>query len=91
MEIKDIDKLALLARLELSQEEKESMRNDFDSILGYIDQIAQVKIDTIEPVYSLTNVMREDVLLNDDGMYTEVLVREMPDKQDGYLKVKQIL
>lgn len=91
MEIKDIDKLALLARLELAQEEKESMRKDFDSILGYIDQIAEVRIDAVEPLYTLTNVMREDIVKNNDGVYTEALLKEMPDTQDGYLKVKQIL
>ncbi len=92
MNITDIEKLADLARLGIPQEEKEAFLRDFNSILGYIKQIEEVSVNnTTTPKYDLINVMREDTVTNESGEYTNRLLNEMPDHQDGYLKVKQIL
>ena len=92
MDLKDIDKLADLARLEMAADEKEQVLKDLTSIVGYINQIQEVEIPAdLVPVYDLKNVMRSDVVTNESGEYTDRLVRDMPASQDGYLKVKQIL
>jgi aspartyl-tRNA(Asn)/glutamyl-tRNA(Gln) amidotransferase subunit C len=92
MNITDIEKLAILARLDISAEEKESLLKDFGSIMNYIAQIGEVSVpNDLVPEYSLTNVMRADVVINEGGTYTEKLIAEMPDNEAGYLKVKQIL
>ena len=92
MELKDIDKLADLARLEIPQEEKEQVLKDLTSIVGYVAQISELTIPSdLVFEYDLQNVMREDIVTNESGTYTDKLVSEMPDHQDGYLKVKQIL
>ena len=92
MDIKDIDKLAELARLEIPQEEKEQVLKDLTSIMGYVAQIGEVNIPTdLVMEYDLQNVMRADVATNEGGMYTDALIAEMPDHEDGFLKVKQIL
>ena len=44
MDIKDVENLAELARLELSMEEKEAMLKDMDSILEYVKQVEEIKI-----------------------------------------------
>lgn len=92
MDITDIDKLALLARLEIPQAEKEQVLKDLTAIVGYIAQIGEVSVPTDGiATYDLQNVMRDDVVTNDSGQYTDALIREMPDHADGLLKVKQIL
>lgn len=92
MDIKDIDKLAELARLEIPQAEKEQVLKDLTSIMGYIAQIGEVTVPTdAVPEYDLKNVMRDDVVTTDSGSYTDALVAEMPDHEAGFLKVKQIL
>ena len=92
MELKDIDKLADLARLEIPQEEKEQVLKDLTSIVGYVAQISELTIPSdLVFDYDVQNVMREDIVTNESGTYTDKLVAEMPDHQDGYLKVKQIL
>jgi aspartyl-tRNA(Asn)/glutamyl-tRNA(Gln) amidotransferase subunit C len=92
MEIKDIDKLAELARLEISQEEKASLVADFGSIMNYIAQISEVEVPSDLVIeFERTNVMREDIVTTDSGQYTDRIINEMPDHQDGFLKVKQIL
>ena len=92
MDIKDIDKLAELARLEIPQEEKEQVLKDLTSIMGYVAQIGEVNIPSdLVMEYDLQNVMRSDVATNEGGTYTDALIAEMPDHEDGFLKVKQIL
>ncbi len=92
MDIKDIDKLAELARLEIPQAEKEQVLKDLTSIVGYIAQISEVSVPSdVVPEYDLQNVMREDVVTTDSGSYTDALLDQMPDHEGSYLKVKQIL
>ena len=52
----DVAKLALLARLELSTEEIESVRPQLDSILGFVDKLAQLDTDDIEPMRTALDV-----------------------------------
>ena len=48
MEIKDIEKLAELAKIELTQEEKEHLLSDMESSLGYVKQIQEVDLPAQE-------------------------------------------
>lgn len=97
MEIKDIEKLAKLARIELTEEEKAKYLKDIGAILGYVDQIKGVLANHSENVLAksgpkdLNNVMREDEVKNESGANTEVIVAEFPQKQGNSLKVKKIL
>ena len=101
MEIKDVENLAKLARIELTEEEKKGLLSDMDSILGYIKQIEQVKVDDVEIENRICNVWREDAV-DSRGFSKELIVEQFPDSQparpngrsggDGtFLKVKKIL
>mgnify|MGYP006194961895 FL=1 len=93
MELRDIDRLAELSRLDISQEEKESLASDMDSILGYIDQIQSVSLFQEEgsaTIGSLYNVMRDDTVTHETGEYTEAILAEVPDTKNGFVKVKQV-
>ena len=93
MEIKDIEKLAKLARIELTEEEKAKYLKEIGAILGYVDQIkgAVAKAGEDRKVPEHRNVMRADEVKNPSGSNTEALVAEFPRKKDNYLKVKKIL
>ena len=97
MEIKDIEKLAKLARIELTESEKQTYLKDISAILGYVDQIKGVvgKMEDATPLRQgfagLKNVMRADENGNETGANTEALVAEFPRKEGNYLKVKKIL
>lgn len=97
MEIKDIEKLAKLARIELSEAEKQAYLKDISAILGYVDQIKEVvgKVDDLTQLHQgsagLKNVMRGDDNPNDSGASTETIVAEFPRSEKNYLKVKKIL
>lgn len=92
MDLKDVKYLANLARLEISEEEQESLLGDLTAILGYIDQVTTAKIpehNDTAPTHH--NIVREDVVTTITGSYTELLLEQVVDKEDGYVKVKKIL
>ena len=93
MEIKDIEKLAKLARIELTEGEKQAYLKDIGAILGYVDQIKGVVavVGEEKKVGDLRNVMRADQGENVSGSNTKDIVTEFPRKENDYLKVKKIL
>ncbi|MEK7586021.1 MAG: Asp-tRNA(Asn)/Glu-tRNA(Gln) amidotransferase subunit GatC [Patescibacteria group bacterium] len=92
MKLDDIKKLAEMARIDMSDEELVEIAKDFDSILAYVGQIQEIsELSDTKKDYALENVMREDVITNKSGEYTDSILAQMPDTQDGFLKVKQIL
>lgn len=98
MQLEDIKKLADLARIDMSEEEMTGIAKDFEPILAYVGQVKEalelsenISHDKKPEDYFLHNVGREDIVTNKRGEYTEKIMNEMPDTQDGFLKVKQIL
>lgn len=90
MDIKDIENLAELAKIELSNNEKETLLKDLDGILAYVKQIESVEVDDILPEYKVKNVWREDKIKN-PVFSRDLIIDQFPDSQDGFLKVKKIL
>ena len=65
-----IEYVGILAKLELSDEEKEAAKKDMASMLDYIDKLGELDTTGVEPmshVFPVNNVMREDVVTNGDG------------------------
>jgi aspartyl-tRNA(Asn)/glutamyl-tRNA(Gln) amidotransferase subunit C len=90
MNIKDVENLAELAKLELSNEEKESLLHDMEGILGYVKQIEEVEVGDIKPTAMHYNSWREDKEEPRD-FSRDSIIEQFPDQQDGFLKVKKIL
>lgn len=90
MEIKDVEHLAELAKIELSQSEKEQILKDMDGILAYVKQIEDVEVEDIIPEYNHKNEWREDVLDQKD-FDMNLIVKQFPDSHDNFVKVKKIL
>ncbi len=92
MEKQDIEALAKLARINLTEEEKVSFAQDMGSILAYIDKIKEVATDDkpahIDQVY---NVFREDVVKDYDRDQAERIKNQFPEREGDFLKVKSIL
>lgn len=90
MNIKDVENLASLARIELGEDEKKEILSDLESILGYVKQIEEVKVEDLESEYKVHNVWREDEIIPRE-FSKELIIDQFPDAQDGFLKVKKIL
>lgn len=93
LEIKDIEKLATLSRIKLTDEEKTSFLKEIDPILGYVAQLKEVsgKMSDIKKAGEHRNVTRLDEKETESRFHTEALIAEMPDSEGNYLKVKKIL
>jgi len=87
----DVKNLANLARISIDDKEIANYQKDFDSILNYVDSIQKIKVSDLEPEYFNKNVMREDDETNKSGENTNKLIKEAPDKKNGYYKVQKIL
>jgi aspartyl-tRNA(Asn)/glutamyl-tRNA(Gln) amidotransferase subunit C len=94
MDIKDVEKLAELARIELSVDEKKSLLADMQGILEYVKQIEEVQVENVVPEYPIYNIWREDAKEDNSTpreFSKELILAQFPDARDGFLKVKKIL
>lgn len=93
MDKEEILKLAELARLNITDEEADGYKKDFNGILAYIDSIRSVEIELSDHYETnLTmNMMREDDKMYTAGEFTDVLLDEAPNRDGDYFKVKKVL
>ncbi len=90
--IKDVEHVANLARLDLSDAEKEQFAGQLNAILTYAEKLNQLDTDGIEPtshVLPLANVMREDELKS--SWPVEKVLRNAPEEEDGQFRVPAVL
>lgn len=83
-----IEYVGILAKLELSEEEKERAKKDMGSMLDYIDKLSELDTDGIEPmshVFPVQNVWREDVVTNGDDR--DAIISNAPGEKDGMFEV----
>lgn len=83
-----IDYVGILAKLELSDEEKEQAKKDMASMLDYIDMLNELDTDGVEPmshVFPVNNVFREDVVVNGDDR--DNILANAPEEKDGSFMV----
>jgi len=90
--IAEVEHVALLARLSLSQAEKEQLSEQLGAILEYADSLKMLNTDNIEPldnILPISNVFREDVVTNSPDR--EGLLANAPLAEDGQYKVPKII
>lgn len=83
-----IEYVGILAKLELSAEEKEQAKADMGRMLDYIDKLGELDTTGVEPlshVFPVQNVFREDVVTNSD--MREELLGNAPEQKDGMFMV----
>lgn len=81
-----IEYVGILAKLELSDTEKEDAKADMEKMLDYIDTLNELDTSGIEPmshVFPVNNVFREDVVTNGDGR-EETLANAPQRKEDTF-------
>ena len=83
-----IEYVGILAKLELSPEEKEQAKKDMGNMLDYIDMLNELDTEGVEPmshVFPVHNVFREDVVVNGDEH--EKTLANAPAKKDNEFKL----
>lgn len=83
-----IEYVSILAKLELSDEEKEQAKKDMRRMLDYFDRLAELDTSGVEPmshVFPVQNVFREDEVTNGDQR--EQMLANAPGEKDGMFVV----
>jgi aspartyl-tRNA(Asn)/glutamyl-tRNA(Gln) amidotransferase subunit C len=90
--MKEVDHVARLARLALSDEEKERMRRELDGILSYIGKLSALNTEGVPPTshaVPMTNVMREDEPV--PSLPQPEMLANAPDPSGEFFRVPKII
>ena len=88
----EVEKVAGLARLTLTEDEKERFSHQLSSILSHMEELNQVEIPEVDSTPSVvgeTGVLRDDVVR--PSLSQDEVLRNAPDSHNGFFKVPKIL
>ncbi len=88
----EVEHVAKLARLELSDQEKEKLTDQLSNILTYVEKLNELDTKGVEPtahVLDINNVMRSDV--PEESLTQERALANAPEKAAGHYKVPKII
>ena len=87
-----IEYVGILAKLELSGEEREAAKRDMSRMLDYVDKLYELDTEGVEPMshlFPVHNVFREDEVINADSR--EQILANAPEQKDGAFKVPRTI
>lgn len=88
----DIIKVAKLARLDLTADEKDEFSKQLSGIIDYVEKINELDtsdVDAADHIVELNNVVRKDVVKT--SISRDELEKIAPDFKDGYIVVPKII
>ena len=88
----DIDHAAVLARLHITQSEKELFAGQVQSIINYIEKLNELDTTSVEPtahILPINNVFREDSLR--DSLPRNKALQNAPQKDEDFYRVPRII
>lgn len=91
---KDVEHIAKLARLGLTEKEIKKFQKELSSILDYIEKLKEVDVSKTElfgHLIKIENVIRQDQAKPQPTQVVNKLIEAAPEKKKGYVKVKSIL
>ncbi len=89
---KDVEKVARLARLEITDEEAEKYGAQLSNIINFVEQLSEVDTDNVEPLASVVDIqlrLREDEF-TDGGVRDDVLANA-PESLEGFFVVPKVV
>lgn len=92
IDIKQIEQVASLSRISLTDEEKDIFREQLTDILSYIEKLNELDTDDVQPMAyatSLKNVFREDK--QESSFARQEILELSPSSTNGFFKVPKIL
>ena len=85
-------KVAKLARIKVEEEDLPALADEFNAILGFIEQLGELDVDNVEPMTSVTPMRlkrREDAVT--DGDQTAKVLANAPDAREGFFSVPKVV
>lgn len=87
-----IEYAGILAKLELSEDEKADAKKDMGRMLDYIDKLGELDTSGVEPmshIFPINNVFRDDIVTNSDERDT--ILKNAPEYKEGAFKVPKTI
>ncbi len=88
-----VEHIAHLARMGITEQEKELFSQQLSSVLEYVEQLQEVDTSSVEPtsqVTGLENVMRDDAIEQIDSTTREALLNAAPERDGELVKAKSV-
>ena len=88
----DVEKVSLLARLRLSEEELDAMTIHLGKIVGYVEQLGELNTDGIEPMAHASpvfNIWADDVPVA--GLAVEKALQNAPAQRDNLIAIPKVI
>jgi aspartyl-tRNA(Asn)/glutamyl-tRNA(Gln) amidotransferase subunit C len=85
-------KVAKLARIKVEDDALPALAQEFNNILGFIEQLNEVDVEGVEPMTSVTPMRlkrRADVVT--DGDMPEKVLKNAPDAREGFFAVPKVM
>ncbi|MDD9922098.1 MAG: Asp-tRNA(Asn)/Glu-tRNA(Gln) amidotransferase subunit GatC [Boseongicola sp.] len=85
-------RVAKLARIKVEDEDLPALAQDFNRILGFVEQLNEVDVDGVEPMTSVTPMRlkrREDVVT--EGNQADKVLSNAPDAREGFFAVPKVV
>jgi aspartyl-tRNA(Asn)/glutamyl-tRNA(Gln) amidotransferase subunit C len=92
IDIETARKVAKLARIRVEEDELAGLAGEFNAILGFIEQLGEVDVETVEPMTSVTPMRlkrRQDGVT--DGGYPDKILKNAPDAREGFFAVPKVV
>ena len=85
-------RVAKLARIKVEEEALPALAEEFNTILGFIEQLSEVDVDGVEPMTSVTpQRLKRRVDTVTDGNQAEAVLRNAPDAREGFFAVPKVV
>ena len=87
-----IDRLAHLARLEFSANEKKEIQSDLQQMLNMVDKLGELDLEGVEPLVYISkeiNVFREDI--PGTPFDKSAILKQAPNANDDFFLVPKVL
>ena len=91
--LKDVEHVAALSMLYVSEEEKLSLQKNLDDIIAHVQKLNELDTEGIEPttyIMPQQNIFREDAV-KEKEFAREELLKNAPAQEDGYFLVPKVV
>lgn len=89
----EVQRIAQLARIEITDEEAEKYSKELSDILGFVEKLNEADTDGVEPIAHITgakNVVRQDKVIEYSDETKTNIINNFPEKKDRFDKVKAV-
>jgi aspartyl-tRNA(Asn)/glutamyl-tRNA(Gln) amidotransferase subunit C len=92
IDVETARRVAKLARIRVEEADLPALAGEFNTILGFIEELAEVDVEGVEPMVSVTpmRLKRRDDIVTDGNRQAQVLANA-PDAREGFFAVPKVV